>query len=256
MVFCTILFNMKKRILERIYKLSQAIALVSVELVIVFIAFFVSIAILIVVIRSIFINNRFDLDQKAFDFLLPFVSETNTSVIQFFTVFGSHKFLVPAFLLFFAWFFFVRKNKWYFIKFATIAVSNLLLMFGLKYLFNRPRPLIPLLKQVPGLSFPSGHAYMSFTFFGLLIYLVYREVKHLWLKWILIFLLLVMIFFVGLSRIYLRVHYLSDVLAGYSFGLLSLVIMLWLLHRIEVFNKKKLAKSVNITPEIEGPVIQ
>lgn len=242
---------MKKKIQARIYKLSEAIALLSVELVIVFVAFFVSIAFLIIVIRSIFINNRFDLDQKAFDFLLPYVSETNTSVIQFFTVFGSHKFLVPAFLIFFSWFFFVRKNKWYFIKFATIAISNLLLMFGLKYLFNRPRPVIPLLKQVPGLSFPSGHAFMSFTFFGLLIYLVYREVKNLWLKWILITFLLGMIFFVGLTRIYLRVHYISDVLAGYCFGLLSLVIMLWLLHQVEKYNKKKLAKSVNITPEPE-----
>lgn len=244
---------MTKKIRTRIYKLWEAVALVSVELLIVLIAFFVSIAFLIIVIRSIFFKNRFDLDQKAFDFMLPFVSEANTSIIQFFTFFGSHKFLVPAYLIFFAWFFFVRKNKWYFIKFVIIAVSNLLLMFGLKYLFNRPRPLIPLLKQVPGLSFPSGHAFMSFTFFGLLIYLVYREVKNIWLKWSLIFFLFGMIFFVGLSRIYLRVHYISDVLAGYSFSLLSLVIMLWLLHLIEKYNKKKLAQSVNITPDTEDP---
>jgi membrane-associated phospholipid phosphatase len=245
---------MRKRIQKRINKISEAIALLSVELVIVFVAFFVSIALLIVVIRSIFFIEKFDLDQKAFDYLLPFVSETNTAVIQFFTVFGSHKFLVPAYFIFFAWFFFVKKNKWYFIKFATIAVSNLLLMFGLKYMFNRPRPLIPLLKQVPGLSFPSGHAYMSFTFFGLLIYLIYREVKNVWVKWISIILLLGMIFFVGLSRIYLRVHYISDVLAGYCFGLLSLVIMLWLLHQIEKYNKKKLAAAVNITPDPNDPV--
>lgn len=247
---------MTKKIRTRIYKLWEAVALVSVELVIVFIAFFVSIAFLIVVIRSIFFKNQFDLDQKAFDFLLPFVSEANTSFLQFFTFFGSHKFLVPAYLIFFAWFFFVRKNKWYFIKFVIIAVSNLLLMFGLKYLFNRPRPLIPLLKQVPGLSFPSGHAFMSLTFFGLLIYLIYREVKNRWLKWSLIVFLFGMIFFVGLSRIYLRVHYISDVLAGYCFGFLSLVIMLWLLHQIEKYNKKKLAQAVNITPETEVPVIK
>ncbi len=244
---------MRKKIQARIYKLSEAIALLSVELLIVFIAFLISIGFLIVVIRSIFFKNSFALDQKAFDFLLPFVSDTNTAVIQFFTIFGSHRFLVPAFLVFFAWFLFVWKNKWYFIKFATIAVSNLSLMFGLKYLFNRPRPLIPLLKQVPGLSFPSGHAFMSFTFFGLLIYIVYREVKNLWVKWILITLLLGMIFFVGLTRIYLRVHYLSDVLAGYCFGLLSLVIMLWMLHQIEKYNKKKLAPSVNITVDSKEP---
>lgn len=245
---------MRKRIQNRIDKISDAIALLSVELVIVFIAFFISIAFLIVVIRSIFFTESFDLDQKAFDYLVPFVSETNTAVIQFFTFFGSHLFLVPAYFIFFGWFFFVKNNKWYFIKFATIAISNLLLMFGLKYMFNRPRPLIPLLKQVPGLSFPSGHAFMSFTFFGLLIYLVYREVKNVWVKWITIVFLLGMIFFVGLSRVYLRVHYISDVLAGYCFGLLSLVIMLWLLHQIEKYNKKKLTAAVNITPDTNEPV--
>ncbi len=241
---------MKIRIQKRIHSLSQAIALLSVELVVVFIIFFVAITFLTMIIRILFFQgNSFDLDQRAFDFLNSYVSDGTTEFMQFFTFFGGQKFLVPAYLLFFAWYFFIRKNKWYFIKFVVISVSNLLLMFGLKFLFNRPRPLIPLLKQVPGLSFPSGHAFMSLTFFGLLIYVVYHQVKTPWLKWILIVLLLLMIFFVGLSRIYLRVHYISDVLAGYSFGVFSLVIMLWLLHEIEKYNRKKVAASVNITPE-------
>lgn len=239
---------MRKVVKARINKLWEAIALLSIELVIVFIIFFISIAFLIVVIRRIFFENKYLFDQEAFDFLLPYVSDTHTSVIQFFTIFGSHNFLVPAYLLLFIYFYFIRKNKWYFIKFASIAISNLLLMFGLKYLFNRPRPLIPLLKEVPGLSFPSGHAFMSLTFFGLLIYVVYRDVKNKWLKWSLVVSLMLMIFFVGLTRVYLRVHYVSDVLAGYSFGFLSLVIMLSLLHQIEKYNLKKVASSVNITP--------
>jgi membrane-associated phospholipid phosphatase len=239
---------MKKRINARINKLSEAIALLSAELVIVFIVFFISIAFLIVVIRRIFFEKNYLFDQKAFDFLQSYVSDANTSIIEFFTIFGSHKFLVPAYLLLFIYFYFIRKNKWYFIKFASIAISNLLLMFGLKYLFNRPRPLIPLLKEVPGLSFPSGHAFMSLTFFGLLIYIVYRDVKNKWIKWGLIVLLLLIIFMVGLTRVYLRVHYVSDVLAGFSFGFLSLVIMLALLHQIEKYNLKKVERSVNITP--------
>ena len=239
---------MKQRVKGRISKISDAIALLSIELIIVFVVFFISIAFLIVIIRRVFFEHRYLFDQRAFDFMLPYVSDVNTSIIQFFTVFGSHNFLVPAYLLLFIYFYFIRNNKWYFIKFASIAISNLLLMFGLKYLFNRPRPLIPLLKEVPGLSFPSGHAFMSLTFFGLLIYIVYRDVKNKWVKWSLVVLLLLMIFFVGLTRVYLRVHYISDVLAGYSFGFLSLVIMLGLLHQIEKYNQKKVEKSVNITP--------
>lgn len=240
---------MKKRLKGRIDKISEAVALLTVELVIVFISFFVALAFLIIVIRRIFFQNRYAFDQRAFDFLQPYVSDTHTTLIQFFTFFGSHKFLVPAYLIFFAWYFFIRKNKWRLIKFVTISVSSLLMMFGLKYLFNRPRPLIPLLKEVPGLSFPSGHAFMSFIFFGLIIYVVYSDVKQRWLKWTLIGVLLLMIFFVGLSRVYLRVHYASDVLAGFSFGILSLVIMLLLLSQLEKYNLKKVASSVNITPQ-------
>jgi membrane-associated phospholipid phosphatase len=52
------------------------------------------------------------------------------------------------------------------------------LMFLLKNLFNRPRPEIPLIDSAKGLSFPSGHALMSVTFYGLLIYMTYKSVKR------------------------------------------------------------------------------
>ena len=122
-------------------------------------------------------------------------------------------------------------------------------MFCLKLMFHRTRPMVPLLKQVPGLSFPSGHAFMSFVFYGLVIYVVYKEVKTTWLKYLLIVLLLIMIFAIGLSRVYLRVHYASDVMAGFSFGMVSLVIILWFLNAVEKLNKKKLAQSVSITQD-------
>ncbi len=238
---------MIKRIRYRIKKLSDSIALLSVELLIAFIAFSASLTLLIVIIGKIFYEKEEDIDHKVFDWLSPYVSNINTDIMQFFTFFGSHIFLVPAWLLLLTYYFFIRKNKWYFIKMLTIALSNLLLMFGLKYFFNRPRPLIPLLKEVPGLSFPSGHAFMSFTFFGMLIYIVYRDIKNKWLKWISISFLLAMALIVGLSRIYLRVHYASDVLAGFCFGVMSLVIMLWILRQIEKFNAKEVPAKLNVT---------
>ena len=125
-----------------------------------------------------------------------------------------------------------------------IAVSNFCLMVGLKFFFNRPRPMIPLLKEIPGLSFPSGHAFMAMILYGLLISIIYRDMSNVWKKWMLIFILLGFIFLVGLSRVYLRVHYLSDVLAGYCFGLLSLIILLRLLKLIEQYNAAKSARSL------------
>jgi len=235
------------RILKhRIKKLSEAIALLSVELLLVFIAFFISLTALIIIVREIFFQKQDDFDFRVFDFLRPYVSDINTDIVQFFTFFGSQLFLVPAWLFFLTYYYFVRKNKWYFIKMLTISISTLAFMKGLKFLFNRPRPLIPLLKEVPGLSFPSGHAFASFVFYGMLVYIVYREVKNKWLKWILIILLGFMIFAIGLTRVYLRVHYASDVLAGFCFGLMSLVILLWLLRRIEKFNAKEISSTLNV----------
>jgi undecaprenyl-diphosphatase len=77
-----------------------------------------------------------------------------------------------------------------------------------------------------------------------LISIVYRDITSLWKKWTVICILLSFIFLVGFSRVYLRVHYLSDVLAGYCFGILSLTMLLWLMKRIGEYNKAKLAQPL------------
>jgi undecaprenyl-diphosphatase len=111
-------------------------------------------------------------------------------------------------------------------------------MFLFKYLFKRKRPQPPLLRPAKGLSFPSGHAIMSVTFYGLLIYIIGQTQKNKPVKWPLIISLLALIQLIGFSRVYLRVHYASDVAAGYIIGLLWLLISLDLLKRIEDYNKQ------------------
>ena len=244
---------MKKTAKHGIKKMSDAIALLSLELLVVFIVFFVCIAVLIILIREVFAPTQPVFDQQAFDYLSGYITNANTKIMECFTVLGSHKFLIPAFLIFFAWYYFIRRNSWYFIKIVTIAVCNLLLLFWLKFFFNRPRPLIPLLKEVPGLSFPSGHAFMGLTFFGLIIYIVYREVSNKWIKWITILALVFIILMVGLSRVYLRVHYASDVVAGYCFGIISLVILLTMLKQIEKYNAKRLPGELNVSKSENQP---
>jgi undecaprenyl-diphosphatase len=123
-------------------------------------------------------------------------------------------------------------------------------MFTLKRLFHRKRPLIPLLEPASGLSFPSGHAMMSVTFYGLLIYIVSHTIKDQPLKRTLVFSLIVLIAAIGFSRIYLRVHYASDVMAGYIIGLLWLLVALDVLYRLEEYNKQKtkqLTQTVAVT---------
>ena len=236
--------------------MSEAMALLSVEIIIVLLSFFISLALLVALIEDIFYDKENTFDDRVFAFLSQHISHSLTSVMQALTLLGSQYFLVPAWLLVFAYYLFVKKDKWNFVKTAVIAVSNLLLMFGLKFLFNRPRPLIPLLKEVPGLSFPSGHAFMSLTFFGFLIYKAYTGISNGWLRWTAVILLTVTVLTVGLSRIYLRVHYASDVLAGYCFAIVSVTLLLWMLREVEKYNAKKVPYHLNVTKNEEDPVLR
>lgn len=102
------------------------------------------------------------------------------------------------------------------------------LMEELKAFYRRPRPTLGPLEQVPGFSFPSGHALMGTVFFGLLALVLLKKMptrhRPLVVRGTVVFLLLL-----GLSRLYLGVHYPTDVLAGYAAGLavLSLCRLWW-----------------------------
>lgn len=98
-------------------------------------------------------------------------------------------------------------------------VSNVLL----KWIFHRPRPEVAQLVAAGGYSFPSGHAMVGLSVYGFLAFLLWKNVRHHWLKNPAVLALILLILLIGVSRIYLGVHYPSDVLAGFSAG------MIWLL---------------------------
>ena len=74
---------------------------------------------------------------------------------------------------------------------------------------------------------------MSMAFYGLLVYIVWLEVKIRWLRIMLVVLLSVLIFLIGYSRVYLRVHYASDVIAGFAVGFGWLLLSLWVMDKLE-----------------------
>ena len=215
--------------------------------------FAIAIAILVFLVRKPIKKYKF-IDLAIFDRLESWTSPGANKSMLFITFLGKHQFLIPANLLLIFYFLLVRHQNWFSIRIATIALSSLLLMFLLKYLFRRKRPLSPLLEAAKGLSFPSGHAIMAVTFYGLLIYIVLYSVDVTWLKYMLTLLLLLLIILIGFSRIYLRVHYSSDVMAGFIIGLLWLLISLSVLKKIEQYAKKN---SVLVVPVVySDPVIK
>ena len=181
----------------------------------------------------VFIKKTTTFDEKVFAFTSQYVSSLTTSFMVFITSLGKHTFLIPANLTLLTFYFFIRKNKRLSIRILALALTSLSLMFLLKLSFQRSRPDIPLLEKVSGFSFPSGHALMSVAFYGMLIYIVWTEIKTNWIRYSLIVFLSLLIFLIGYSRVYLRVHYASDVLAGFAVGLSWLALSLWVIDKLE-----------------------
>ena len=88
----------------------------------------------------------------------------------------------------------------------------------LKVLFERSRPALPRVVEAAGYSFPSGHAMVSLCFYGMLAFLLMRRVASFAGRVLIVTAAVVLIGAIGLSRIYLGVHYPTDVAAGYAAG--------------------------------------
>lgn len=190
------------------------------------------IALLVFSIRNP-IRKHKPIDMRIFEKINPYVNKVTNKIMLLITFLGKHQFLIPANLFLIFYFLLVKKQTWFSIRVITIAISSLVLMLLLKQLFQRKRPLSPLLKAAKGLSFPSGHAIMAVTFYGLLIYILQHSVVSDWLNWLATILIFILILLIGFSRIYLRVHYASDVAAGFIIGLLWLIISLAILKWLE-----------------------
>jgi undecaprenyl-diphosphatase len=235
---------MIRKIHHRVKKGWAEIALLSAEMIIVLVVFVIALVAFVFITRNVFILKNEEFDHKVFAFLEPYVTSSRNSVVLFFTFLGTHIFLIPANILLIIYFLFIRRHRWYSIKVPVISLSSLALMFILKNAFGRHRPDIPLLKEASGLSFPSGHALMSVTFYGLIIHIVWNTVKKPWLKWTVIILLILLILVIGFTRIYLRVHYPSDVFAGFATGFLWLVSSIWAIDKIEKYTRQKASQLV------------
>lgn len=109
----------------------------------------------------------------------------------------------------------IRSDIWLKISITT-AVSAILNEI-LKFVFNRVRPDVIQLTQAHGLGFPSGHSMNGMVFFGIIALVIIAELKINW-KYFYAILLGLLILNIGISRIYLGVHYPSDVVGGFLFG--------------------------------------
>ena len=148
------------------------------------------------------------------------ISDFVTPIAKFITNFGGAIFLSIATVMLFLFI----KNK----KIGLSIISNIVIITILnqllKRILQRPRPTEFRIVEETGYSFPSGHSMVSMAFYGYLIYLIYRYIKNKYVKWTLITILSILICLIGISRIYLGVHYTSDVLGGFLISISYLVV--------------------------------
>ena len=169
-------------------------------------------------------------DSRVFHFLAQFATPRLVDAAHTITFFGSSYFFFPAYTLLILYFVFRRKPA-YALDIALVGISSTLLMTVMKHVFHRQRPDHPIFKALTNYSFPSGHALSSFIFCSVLIYIIWHGRLATSWKWILSLLLFLFALCIGISRIILRYHYASDVLAGMCLGFAWALFSMWLLRK-------------------------
>jgi len=139
-------------------------------------------------------------------------------IMIFFTYFGDWRVIVGLSIVVIAVLWSLRKKREA-VFFAVALISGEIIKELLKFLIHRSRPNASFsLISESGYSFPSGHAVMSVIFYGMICFFIYKLCKNKWQKSILLFISSALVFLIGLSRVYLGVHWASDVLAGWIVG--------------------------------------
>lgn len=174
------------------------------------------------------------IDNTVYNFIISFKSKYTTLFFKGVTFLSSVLFMVVVSILLLL----VKKIKYRKLMLINI-ILDVILNTCLKYIFKRERPRDIMMVIENGFSFPSGHTMLATIFYGFIIYLIYKSDKSRKFKYVSIILLSLLILLIGISRIYLGVHYTTDVLGGYLISISYLMIFIYYIEKKNLLVKMK-----------------
>ncbi|MBT2662881.1 phosphatase PAP2 family protein [Bacillus sp. ISL-45] len=182
-------------------------------------------------------------DRAVIDAVQGLEAEGLTSAMKFFTYIGSLKLIVILTIPIFLFLFYVLKHRLEILVFLSVVYITPILNRLLKLYFHRARPDFHRLIDIGGYSFPSGHAMNAFSFYSILAFLLWRHVPSRIGRVAVIILSAFMILAIGLSRVYLGVHYPSDIIGGFIASGLWVAAVIWFSQRYK--EKLELSKRAH-----------
>lgn len=179
----------------------------------VFLGFILGFALIAVLVM---LNKTASFDNYIIHAVQSAESPALTSLAKGLSLVGSSRLAIGISIVTLALLFFVLKHRMELILFVWVTIGSHLLNKLLKLWFNRERPTIHRLIEQAGYSFPSGHSMAAFSLYGTIAYLLWRHLRRRGERAALILFTVLMTGGIGWSRIYLGVHYPSDVIGGYA----------------------------------------
>ncbi|WP_179315524.1 phosphatase PAP2 family protein [Winogradskyella undariae] len=176
-------------------------------------------------------------DTNVIEYIHSYRTPTLTKYFVFITDIGDIYGYLITFILCIVTFLMLFKSWQYVIQLIVVMALSLSSNVILKRIINRSRPNQEHLVTVETLSYPSGHAMAAMAFYGFLIYLFFHFKINSILKSVIITLLIFLIISIGISRIYLGVHFPSDIIGGFIAGFIWVILCALMFNLIRVYKK-------------------
>lgn len=188
-------------------------------------------------------------DTEITDYIISFRTPALNDFFVFITDMGDVYAYIIMTTLAAALFFFKLRNKKFIFQLIGVLVLSALANIALKKAFDRARPTIEHMVVIKSLSYPSGHAMSAMAFYGFLTYLIFKIKMSKGLRALLTFVFIFLILSIGISRIYLGVHFPSDVAGGFIAGLIWVALCVVLFNIIDLLRQRKKRRNAEVPHE-------